>query len=179
MTGVKLKFGSKIKNLNCCGSPPPPKKLFSLQVCVRFRPFFNGENENPQKYVCVWVSTHTDCTLLHPYFYRFFDAPHKHTHGLHTNTHILALIVVSVLKTGTKRHTYLTRKSIFFWRGAPATENIFAFFGHPGRPRHRKIRYFWRPGALSQKHTHTHTRWPRGRSSPFLRGEMVGGSFQA
>ena len=102
------------------------------------------------------TNTHTDCT--------------KHTHGLHTNTHILLLIVVFALKTGTKRHTYLERKSIFFWRGAPATENKNAFFGHPGRPRHRKIRYFWRPGALSQKNTHTD--WPRGRFSPF-RGQKT------
>ena len=100
------------------------------------------------------TNTHTDCT--------------KHTHGLHTNTHILLLIVVSALKTGTKRHTYLTRKSIFFWRGAPATENIFAFFGHPGRPRHRKIRYFWRPGALSQK-KHTHELAP-GSFQPLNKG---------
>ena len=55
MTGVKLKFGSKIKKLNCCGGPPPKKKLFSLQVCVRFRPVFNGENDHRQKYVCVFL----------------------------------------------------------------------------------------------------------------------------
>ena len=116
MTGVKLKFGSKSKNLNCCGSPPPPKKLFSLQVCVRFRPFFNGENDNRQKYVCVWVNTHTDCTLLHPYFYRFFDDPHKHTHGLHTNTHILYRWSVSQLKHRRKHtHTWNEHRFFFGW----------------------------------------------------------------
>ena len=57
-------------------------------------------------------------------------------------------------QTRTKTHTYLERNQ-FFWRGAPATKNICAFWAHSGRPRHRKIRYFWHPGALSQKHTHT------------------------
>ena len=94
--------------------------------------------------------THTDCTQTHT------DCT-KHTPGLHTNTHILLPIVVFALQPWTKTHTCLERKSIFFWRGAPATKNMFAFLAHSGRPRHLKIRYFWHPGALSQKHTHTRT----------------------
>ena len=133
MTGVKLKFGSKIKNLNCCGSPPPPKKLFSLQVCVRFRPFFNGENDNRQTYVCVWVNTHTDCTLLHPYVYRFFDDPHKHTHGLHTNTHILLPIVVFANKIQPKTHTYLSEHR-FLVEGGSRNISDFCHFGAPRAP---------------------------------------------
>ena len=31
------------------------------------------------------------------------------------------------------------------------TIDIFAFVGHPGRPRHRKIRYFWQPGRTLTK----------------------------
>ena len=115
---------------------------------------------------CVrYTNTRTDCTHTH------MDA-HTNTH-----THILLPMVVFAIKTETKTHTYLERKSFFFWRGAPATENIFAFLGHPGRPRHRKIRYFWHPGALSQKNTHTN--WPRGRFSPFLRAQTTSKPFHA
>ena len=157
MTGVKLKFGSKIKNLNCCGSPPPPKKLFSLQVCVRFRPFFNGENDNRQKYVCVWVNTHTDCTLLHPYFYRFFDDPHKHTHGLHTNTHILLPIVVFASKTQPKNTHIPGRKSIFGGGGLPQHSRFLPFWRTPGTPDTVKYDTFGTPGQTHTRIAHKHT----------------------
>ena len=109
MTGGKLKIGQKnIKTMNCCGSPPPNKKQFSLQVCVCFRPLFNCENDHRQKYVCVCVNIHLLCTHLASHFYRWFDGPHKHTHthGLHTNTHILLPIVVFANKIQPKKHTH-------------------------------------------------------------------------
>ena len=90
------------------------------------------------------TNTHTDCTK------------HTHTHGLHTNTHILLPMVVFAIKTWTKTHTYLERTSLFFRMGAPATINIFAFLALSGRPRHRKIQYFWHPGRTFTKKTHTH-----------------------
>ena len=53
------------------------------------------------------TNTHTDCT--------------KHTHGLHTNTHILLPIVISTIKTWTKHtHTHIPgAKIIFFGWGLP------------------------------------------------------------
>ena len=51
------------------------------------------------------TNTHTDST--------------KHTHGLHTNTHILLPMVGFAIKTWTKTHTYLERKSFFFGWGLP------------------------------------------------------------
>ena len=82
---------------------------------------------------------------------------HTHTHTrMDTNTHILLPIVVFAIKTWTKTHTYLERTSLFFRMGAPATINIFAFLALSGRPRHRKIRYFWHPGRTFTTKTHTH-----------------------
>ena len=85
--------------------------------------------------------THTDCT--------------KHTHGLHTNTHILLLIVVFALKTGTKRHTYLERKSFFFGGGLPQQKIFSPFLGTPGAPDTVKYDTF---GARAHFHKKTHTR---------------------
>merc|ERR1712039_1095447 len=108
--------------------------------------------------------THTDCTQTHTHTHTHTHTDGtKHTHGLHTNTHILLPIVVFAIKTWTKTHTYLERKSFFFGMGAPATINRFAFWGQPGRIRHRKIRYFWHPGRTFTKNSHTH--WRRVRFS--------------
>ena len=94
------------------------------------------------------TNTHTDCTQTHT------RIAHKHIHGLHTNTHTHGLtqthtyfyrLSFSPLKHG-RKHTHTWSKNKFFWMGAPATINRFAFWGHPGRIRHRKIRYFWHPG---------------------------------
>ena len=159
MTGGKLKFGQNIKKMNCCGSPPPKKKQFSLQVCVCFRPFFKGENDHRQKYVCVFVNTHTDCTLLHPAFWQsmcvLFFAIKTHTDC--TNTHILLPIVVFALKTGTKTHTYLERKSIFVGGGLPQHFRLLRFWRTPGTPDTVKYNTFGTPGQTHTRIAHKHT----------------------
>ena len=95
--------------------------------------------------------THTDCTQTHT------DCT-KHTHGLHTNTHILLPIVVFAIKALTKTHTYLERKSFFLDGGSRNNKYVRLLGGTPGAPDTVKYDTFGTPGALSQKsHTHTHT----------------------
>ena len=59
------------------------------------------------------TNTHTDCTQTHTRI-----AQNTHTDA-HKHTHILLPIVVFTIKTWTKTHTYLERKSIFFGWGLP------------------------------------------------------------
>ena len=96
------------------------------------------------------TNTHTDCTQTHT------RIAHKHTHGL-TQTHTYFYrLSFSPLKHG-RKHTHTWNEHRFFFRmGAPATINIFAFLALSGRPRHRKIRYFWHPGRTFTTKTHTH-----------------------
>ena len=88
------------------------------------------------------TNTHTDCTP------NTHTDGTKHTHGLHTNTHILLPIVVFAIKTGTKTHTYLERKSFFFLDGGSRSKKYFCLFGSPGAPDTVKYDMFGNAGAL-------------------------------
>ena len=78
--------------------------------------------------------THTQ--IAHKHTYTFTDGRLRHL-NIDENTHIPGA------------------KIVFFWMGAPATINIFAFLGTPGALNIVKYDTFGTPGALSQE-THTH-----------------------
>ena len=86
------------------------------------------------------TNTHTDCTQTHTRI-----AQNTHTRIAHKHTHTFT--DCRFRHQNTDKNTHIPEAKInFSLDGAPATINSFTFFWHPGRHKHRKLRYFWHIG---------------------------------